>query len=116
LAVGLLTAVFAGWLTDSPAKLKSEELTLLVSGSNLRWPLSNRVEVTYPNRSEMYSHGLVTGETSVAYETSEFVTTFQVTDVFVTTDTSILLSGNGTIFGYPGSPLQYYEISPYSFQ
>jgi hypothetical protein len=27
LAVGLLTAVFAGWLTDSPAKLQTEELT-----------------------------------------------------------------------------------------
>jgi hypothetical protein len=37
----------------------------------------------------------------------EFVTVFRLTDVFVTTDTSTLLHSNGTIFGYPISPLQY---------
>jgi hypothetical protein len=37
----------------------------------------------------------------------EFVTVFGLTDVFVTTNTSTLLHSNGTIFGYPGSPLHY---------
>jgi hypothetical protein len=31
-------------------------------------------------------------------------------DVFITTDTSIPLRSNGTIFGYPGSPLTIFLV------
>jgi hypothetical protein len=83
-------------------------LTLLSEIPVLKWACADGIVSTLSHSSFLHCDGLVTGETSVVYETKEFVTTFQVTDVFVTTDTSIPLRGNGTIFGYPGSLLQYF--------
>jgi hypothetical protein len=67
------TTTFSPWRLAEDSRLQALfltanwKLTLLVSGSHLRWPFLDRVEVTYPNRSEMHSHGLVTSETSVVH-------------------------------------------------
>jgi hypothetical protein len=55
-------------LTDCLRRL-AHWLFSSLSGFNLRWPFSDRVEVTWPNRSEMHSHGLVAEETSSLCET-----------------------------------------------
>jgi hypothetical protein len=59
-----ILSALADWLSRLTALRRRLQS---LSGSNLRWPLSDRIEVTQPNRSDMHSDGLVAGETSVVH-------------------------------------------------
>jgi hypothetical protein len=75
----LLTAVFAGWLTDSlsspagslilPLRRLARWLTLLSNIPVLKWACADSTVSTLSHGSFLHCDGLLTGETSVVYET-----------------------------------------------